>query len=464
MTQNTPDTKHAQYEAMLATWRTCRDAVIGQRAIHAGGIKYLPQLAGQSKDAYDAYKRRSLFFGATGRTKEAMTGLVFRRYPKISLTDGMKEFENDIDMAGVSLLGFAQNCIEEVLEVGRAGVLIDYPSYIQSDAPLTVSQSRAAGMRPYMTLYKTESIINWQFGRVANATVLINVFLAEADESDAEKLQIRELHLEDGRYGQRIWRQINKGWEVAEEIWPLRSGTPINEIPFWFLAPKEGLGDVQNPPIESLVYVNLSHYMNSADLENGAHVAGQPTPWVNGVDDPKNFPELHLGSDTFLSLPPDSTAGFLQCGSEGFATLEKLMDRKEQQMAALGARMLAPEKRQAEAAQTHELKRGGENSVLSTLAASVETTLTKALQFMAEWLGMNPANVFIELNKDYLPSPMDSSMLREWVAAYQAGTISFETFIKTLQDGELISENITAEEEREKINAEGPKLGNIGEV
>jgi hypothetical protein len=463
----TPDTQHAQYAEYAATWQTCRDCVTGQRAIHKGGERYLPKLSGQEPAEYEAYKKRALFFNATGRTKDGLVGLVFRKYPTIQLPAALEAYEEDINMEGLSLVGFAQSVVEEVLEVGRAGVLVEYPAMPSNEAgaAITIEQGRTLGLRPYLTQYKAEAILNWRYARVANATRLVQVFLQEAVEG-SDEAQIRELHLDDGRYGQRVWRKGKNnqaGWVVVEESWPVMQGKPIALIPFWFCQPKEARGDVQAPPMEDLCYVNVSHYMSSADLENGAHISGLPTPWVNGVTNTGEFPVLHLGSSSLLTLPPDSTAGFLQCGTEGFATLEKLMDRKEAQMAALGARMLAPEKRQAETNEALETKRGGENSVLSTLAASVEMSLIQALQFMAEWVGAKPQEASIELNKAYVANKMDAPMLTAWLNMLQAGKISYATFYGALQRGELVPETQSAEDEKENIAQDGPALGGLGD-
>jgi hypothetical protein len=458
-----PDKLHPQYKENCDAWQTCRDTASGQRAIHAGGTRYLPMLSGQTESTYTAYKKRALYFNATGRTVEAMTGLVFRKAPVIELPEALEAYRGDIDMAGRSIQGFARMSVEEVVTVGRGGVLVDYPprANAESGAALTVEQARLRGLRPYLSFYKAEDVLNWRMSRIANTLRLSQVFLRELyeDAEGAEQEQIRELVLLP-EYMQRVWRRADEKseWSIYSQTTPVMNGKAIGEIPFFFFGPKESGCEVQNPPIEDLAHVNIAHYMNSADLENGAHVAGLPTPWVNGIDDPENFPALHLGADTFLKLPKDAQAGFLVCGSEGFATLEKAMDRKEQQMAALGARMLAPEKRQAEAAESHEIKRGGENSILAALAGSVERTLTKALAFMALWVGADESKVKVALNKDYIPVSMDANMLRELVGAYQGGTISFDTFFQNLQRGEIAPDNVTAEEELERIQTTAPAL------
>lgn len=458
-----PSAKHLEYTEMEPVWKRCRDASTGQRAIHAGGEDYLPKLSGQSDADYKKYLARASYFNATGRTVAGMVGLVFRKQPTVTLPKTLEQWTGDINMAGKSLEGFAREAVEEVIKVARAGVLVDFPPTIDTakGTALTIEQARQQGLRPYLTFYKAATILNWRVGRINNVSKLINVFLEETYEDDDKiKKQIRELFLAD-RYYQRIWRHNDKGqWAVFEDITPQKNGQPIFDIPFFLFAPKESGPEVQDPPIEDLVNVNLAHYMNSADLENGAHVAGLPTPWVNGIDD-DNAIELHLGANTFIKLPPGAEAGFLQCGNEGFATIEKAMDRKEQQMAALGARMLAPEKRDAEAEGTHEIKRGGENSVLATLAGSVERTLTQALQFMADWVGADPEQAKIELNKDYLPSPMSPQLLTAWLAQWQSGAISDLTYFEGIQQGELVSEGLTFEEEQERKEISAPSLGMV---
>lgn len=469
MTATKPTDTHVQYDAMRTTWKLCRDVVVGQRAVHKAGRAYLPELGGQTQAEYDAYKMRALFMNATGRTVEGLVGLVFRKDPvlgKLFTQAPFKDYAQDIDMAGTSLAGFAQKCVTDAIVVARCGVLVDHPAPPappKKGAKITIEQSRSLGMRPYLTHYRAEDILNWRFARIDNQVRLSQVFLQEEDETDTKgtKKQIRELSLDGGVYVQRIWRQGSGrkvGWVASPDIVPKMDGKPITVIPFWLIQPMEGRGDVQDPPIEDLAHVNIAHYRNSADLENGAHVAGLPTPWVSGVTDTKNFPVLHLGSGSFLTLPPNASAGFLQCGGEGFATIENAMDRKEQSMAALGARMLAPEKREAEAADTMAHKRSGENSVLAACAGSCSRSLTQALQFMALWAGADPKDATIELNKDYFDVQLTAEQINALVASWQKGAISKKTMFHNFKQGELVPENVSFEEEEERIASAAPQV------
>lgn len=462
-----PDVKHPDYTHYVEVWKKCRDAAEGERAIKKSGTVYLKPLAGQIEGSdtsgYEAYKDRASYFNATGRTVETMSGLVFRKAMTKEIPASIEEWLNDITLADETLGEFAQSLIIEDIVTGRCGILVEQPPV--PEQTMTIAEKELIGSRPYFVLYKTESIINWKYKRINNRYILSDAWLSEnyEDEKQEIKEQIRHLTLETGSYEQRIWRKEASGWVLSETINPVKGGNSIPEIPFFPIAPQKPKLDIVAPPIESLADVNISHYKNSADLENGAHISGIPTPYVTGVDDKDdqgNKTVIYLGSSTILTLPHEATAGFLQCGSEGFATIEKLMDRKEQQMAALGARMLSPEKKEAEAAETHEIKRGGENSVLATIAGVVERQLTKALKFAAEWEGIS-GEIAIELNKDYIPVTFTGADLTAWVAARQAGEISKETFFNVLKYSEWLPDDLEFEEEQERISADGPPLGSL---
>jgi hypothetical protein len=260
---------------------------------------------------------------------------------------------------------------------------------------------------------------------------------------------------------QTVYREDERNeWQIYEQRAPLKNGKTLSEIPFYFFAPQEPGFDVQESPIEDLAYVNISHYQNSADLENGLHVSGLPTPWVAGVVLEKGQ-TISLGTGTTLVFPdPDASAGFLQVGTEGFSGLENAMDRKEAQMAALGARMLAPEKKAAEAAETAQIRRGGENSVLASIVAAVQMQLVKALTFARDWAGLT-GDVSYDINKEFLPIPLGAPELTALVDAWQKGAISFDSFFDALQAGGIVSEDKTADDEKEAIDAAGPPLGTV---
>jgi hypothetical protein len=459
------DTQHSEYIGAAPKWKRCRDAVCGQSAVHAAGEAYLPKLKDQEQKDYDAYKLRASYFNATGRTKEGLVGMVFRKDPVIDVPAAMEELVADIDLQGTTLAGLAQHALGEVVEVGRIGILVEYP--VVTDQPRSAADASSLNLRPYASVYRAESIINWRSARVNNAMQLVMVALMESYavsddgfESKSEP-QIRVLSLEDGRYIQRLYRKANEQWvQEGGDITPMINSQPIREIPFFILGPNANTPDVQDPPILDLADLNLAHYRVTADYEHGCHFTGLPTPVVSGYQpDAEANESFYIGSTKAWVFPnPEASATFLEFTGQGLSAIEKNLDRKEAQMAAIGARMLAPEKAGIESEGTLAMRHNGEDSVLGSMANMVSAGMTKMLQFMAKWAGVN-AVCSIILNTDYMPKGMTAQELSELVKAYQAGTISFDTFFKNLQRGEIIAADRTVEDEREAIADDGAPLG-----
>lgn len=463
------DATHSQYTARAPQWKRCRDAIAGQDTVHAAGVEYLPKLVEQTTAEYDSYRKRAGFFNASQRTTEGLVGMVFRKPPVVE-AKGAESMLDDITMAGVPFAAFAETAVEEVVKVGRYGILVDFPRV--DNAPRTVAEAEAAGNRPFMIAYKAESILDWKSERIANRMTLTQVRLMEEaevvkDEFTTECVpQIRVLDLVAGVYRVRLFRKAKQGdreqWvQHGEDIFPLKGGASLTEIPFVFAGVRDLTPDCSKPPLLDLVDVNLAHYRVSADYEHGCHFTGLPTAWIAGYspaqDAQGNTERLYIGSTSAWVFPDtQAKAGFLEFTGQGLGALEKNLSSKEEKMAALGARMLSPEKKQAETAETASIHRAGEASVLSSLAISVSRALTKSLQTMLAWAGIS-GTAKVELNTDYYPIPMTPEQLNALVATWQSGGISKETLFWNLQQGEVVREGQTFEDEEAAI-ANNPPL------
>lgn len=470
------DSLHKEYEANSADWKKCRDVAFGRRRVHAAAETYLPKLSHSDKTVekanYDAYMMRAGFYNATGRTLEGLSGMVFRKDPIIEQSGNFEAIINDLTLGDDSLRSVAECSVDEVLEVGRFGILVDYP---QGDGqPMTRAQSELLNKRPHASLYPTESILDWRFERINNQLRLSFVKLKETVEVDGkdeftldEIDQIRVLDFDEGGYRQRLFRKEGGDYQqYGDDILPIMNNKRLDFIPFEILTPNSNPKKVSKPPILDLVEVNLGHYRNTADLEHGAHWTAIPTPTFSGMSvndlDKDNEGEpipIPLGSGEAVLIPdPQGKASYLEFTGAGLKVLMEMTDRKKEEMATLGARMIAGDKREAETAETHNIKRQGENASLTAIAKSVSESLTRVLEWMRDWSGLS-GEVSIELNTDFMPVSMPPQMLKELVASLQSGTISGETFWWNLQRGEIAPADTTWQDELEKMEADPPPLG-----
>lgn len=460
----TVDNVHADFTKRSIQWARIRHALEGQDEIKAQGATYLKTPDGMSTDAYDSYKDRAQFFPVIERTLRGMSGMVFRNPIKAELPTRLEPLIEAATTDGHSLRVMAENVVNELLSVGRHGILVDYPT-----------TNTTATSIPYLATYTAENITDWKVQLIDGLRTLTRVVLKddfdEGDDDDANagaEMRLELLINEDGHYESRKWvattathKSDKKGavaWALVDEPKiPTVNGKPLDKIPFIFINPYDLRPEVEKPPMLDLVDVNIGHYRNSADYEHALFLTSQPTPWVAGAITEANKPAA-IGSGAFWILPEGATAGFLEFQGAGLEAMRKAMEDKEGRMASLGARMINEGKNRNEAADTARMRGNGELSLLTNVVNMAEAGIERALRIAAEWVTGRPDDVEVKLNRDWVEAKMDATMLTALVKAWQSGGMSHQTLYDNLQSGEVAPVDRTYDDEKDLIEEEGGDL------
>lgn len=446
--------QHPLYESRSGQWERARDAFEGTDTIKGKGEVYLPRPVGWKDDKYKAYKARALWSGHTERTVLGLTGMVFRKPLVLSRPDTVDVFEGDLTLYGTSLNEFAMGLFTELLITGRYGVLVDFSN---------------DGNRPFIAEYPAENIVNWRVGRVNGKIAPVLIVLKEMpevpienkfDTEEKEIEQFRVLSLEDGKYIVRVM-QVKKGQggesaTLKYELIPTLGGREMEFIPFQFFGVMDNTSIPQKPPILDLVDVNISHYQTSADIEHGRHFTALPTPWAAGF---KIDGHLEIGSTTaWVSSDPSAKAGMLEYTGQGLGALREALEGKERLMAILGARLLEQRLKGVEAAESIKVRQSGEQSIISSMAESVNSGINRVLRLMAQWSGFtgDEEEINIQLNKDFLAQPISAQEAMTWATVWQTGAISYETMYHNLEKGEATRPGVNSEQEKELIEMAFP--------
>jgi len=499
------DTVHDEYADNQHKWMRMRDVLAGADAVKGRAEAYLPRLEAQGESEYLAYRDRTPFWNATARTHEGLVGMLFRKDPTVKMAKGeggasksMNNFWLDADLKGNSLEAYSRNITEEVLAVGRGGTLVDWDAGLE---------------QPFFIQYKAEDVLSWRTERVENGIKLTLVVLNESTTNpDHSRLtigttsdniakggdpytdkvtdRIRVLRLvpqmdippEEGaptvpmQYIAEIWEKATKEdaagktsthWVLTDIEQPDRKGKFLEDIPFVFHGSDDGDASVDRPPLEDLAELNIDHYKTTADYKHGMHYTALPTAWVAG------FPEktiLKIGSSTaWISPEPTAHAGFLEFTGKGLSEFSTYLEKSEIRMAVLGARLLEQQKKSAEAAETLQIRQGGEASVLQHVAGVISTTLTRAVKIAAWWSGtadspeeIEDDAVSIAINTDFVAVKLSSTDVVALTSAWIQRGISRNTLHWNLQQGEILPPGRTPEQEEELLGIEGA-LGRPGE-
>ena len=472
---------HEGYDKFIADWMDCQSVLDGGRAIKVEGTRFLPQPEGMSNDAYEAYVQRALFYGATGRTVEALTGAVFRREPTVELPTAFEDELEDVTLSGVSFQAIAQYIFSRVLGVGRHGVLIDW------------SDTNA---RPYWSRYDATSITNWQTQRIGGKQVLTQVILHEIATTPSDDPfrphqteQYRQLKLDtlvaDGtetsaaivtyEYHNIVWQpEVTKDetgrekveWKVVSDTVPKRRGELIPFIPFTFFGPG-GIDPMpMRPPLIDLVEVNLAHYRVSADHKHALFLTAQPTPWVTGWKD-IDGEDLLIGSGSAWRFDnADAKVGMLEFTGSGVEAMRLDLRDMQGQMSVLGARLLEVPPTHQEAAAAVRMRHAGDDAVLQKIAMSVGGGLSQVLRQHAWWSGTSEYDETItaSLSREFFAVRMGAQELQALLLTVQAGQMSYATFYRQLQLGGIARPGVSEEDEKHAIGADdGAGTGDGGD-
>jgi len=461
------DSVHTQYALRAPQWRRCRDAKGGSDTVKLAGAAYLPMLEGMNPmTEYSAYLTRAMFYAATERTVEGLTGLVLRKAPTLDVPETVARDLDDLTLSGQSWDSLLLEVLDEAITIGRLGLLIEYAA--------------DGGARPYWTTYRAEQIVNWRTGPTVGPdgvarTGLTRVVLRESALGPgsvdgfvtAEVVQYRVLELVDGAYVVTLWRKPTGDaalttpggaqWVLVQTLHPVRRAKPLTAIPFVFVGARHARPEPDKPPLLDMVDVNLSHYRSSADLEHGRHFTALPTPWVTGA---VGQTELKIGSGVAWTLSDhQAKVGMLEFTGQGLAALVTALEHKERLMAILGARLLEGQPMRGETAEAVRLRHAGDSATLTSIVCSIDEGLTMACRWHAWWQGDDgafraDAPIEVALNRDFFEAMMDAPTATAALTMWQAGAISWRTYFALMQKGEWMRPGIDAETERALITAE----------
>jgi hypothetical protein len=458
--------QHEKYIKYAPKWQRTRDVVAGQDTMRAAGERYIPKLLDQPKTEYDAMVLRTPFYNASWRTLNGYYGLVFRKPPKTVVPKNVEAYFEDVSMQSKSFMEFVKCFTLEWLMLDNCGILVDHPTAPNSAEEITLANAEAMGLRPTMQIYKTEDILNWKFRKVNNKNVLSRVVLQELfvapdpnDEwVDKTEPRYRVLDLDEANlYRVRVFRIGRDQREELVEgpIYPLMNGKPLDYIPFYFNA------DFEEPPMIDLIDANVCHYQVSVDYRHGVHFTALPTPVITGVN---NFNEkgeevasFYIGSTSAWVFPnAEADAKFLEFTGQGLDGIEKYVERVENWMVVLGARLLQTEKAGVEAFKTQANRQVGETSVLAQISIEISDKIKEAIKTFTRWSNSDDKDVDFQLNREFMPVAYDAPTLLAWINGWQQGALSEAELFDLLKRGDVIDPEKTLEEHQGEIDAAPP--------
>lgn len=429
----------------VADWQQIRDCAKGERTIKAKGTEYLRPLDEMDGTEYDSYLDRAVFFNMTGRTINALTGIVFNRSPQV--TGIPKKLEKAFRLPtrnNISFDAFLKKVCRELVTLGRYGVMVD------------LDVDERVNAIPYFVGFSAENILDWQEividGRLVPSEIVVREMREVRGAFGTGKKTLttyRRLVLEwsgersDFVYVQYIYEtegvSLDVETTVPRRVIPTRSGVPFNRIPFVFLGAIDNTPEIDRSPLADIAALNIAHYRSYAQLEHSRFYTAMPVFYAQ-VPQGNAERTYRIGSSIVWEVAPGEKPGVLEMNGHGLNGLVDACEQKEDQISALGGRLMSNQSRStAESDNALKLKEGNERSILLNIVFSVSEGMTEILRKWVWWAGVDNVDAIeVELNKEFLTDTLGARELRAVYAMYLDGVVPLTVLHHYLQKAEVI--------------------------
>lgn len=477
--------EHFKYNRKRYSWRQVRDSIEGSDAVKRANQVYLPIPSGMqfnanttvddnqiernfSKNtfdyerqflpwdhpnrAYSAYLQRARFPEMTNHSLIGFIGVATRQEPQITLPAGLEYLEETATADGMSLVELFEFCVSEIFQTGKLSLVLDV---------------RKDDNQFYISPYNAESNINWkvefkngkkrqtesvfiEFGLNRSTTEEkqddhhIWYYLAPLPDVEFEEDEEPELfafsqtYVDDRPVGDPVLLNIQ--------------GNFLEELPIVNLGSIKNTPDPDSIPLLGISDIALTIYRKDADLSQAQFLTCNPTLFIFGVD--KNSMPKVIGSTVAVGISnPQANA---QYPATDTSALEHIRNEKQDlfnEAVQYGANLLGRDRKAIESAEALSLRKAANGASLVGVVRKIGEAITDILNLAARWQGTAETAEFTP-SLDFAEHTLSAQELTALVRTWLDGGISQDTLLDNLRDADIVSNEITNEQEKAKIGAE----------
>jgi len=421
-------------------WILIEDLMQGTYGMRRKHRRYLPQEPRELDESYDNRLARSVVPPYYQRLERLLAGMLTRKPVRlVDTSDTITEQLFDADLNGNDLNVWTYETARKMVRYGHVGTLVDAP---------------ADGGRPYWVHYTPRQILGWRTEAKEGKQELTMLRLQEVasipDGDYGEKLVEQVRVLMPGEY--QIHQKDDKGdFRIIDE-----GRTSLSEIPF-SIAYANRVGFMESrPPLEDIAELNLKTYQIQSDLDNQLHISAVPMLAFYGF--PSSAEEVSAGPGEAIAFPAEGRAEYIEPGGTSFEYQFKRLEQLALQINELGLSAVLGQKLTAETAEAKRINRSQGDSTMMVIAQNMQDMIDNCLQFHAQYLGQNEAAGSCHVNRDFMGTRLDPQEINSLLQLYTAGTITQETLLQQLSDGEVLGDDFDVEEELEATANAGMDL------
>ena len=418
-------------------WMLIEDLLGGTYQMRKRHRRYLPQEPRELDESYDNRLARSVCPPFYLRLERMLAGMLTRKPVRLNDTaDSIREHLFDVDLQGNDLNVWTYETTRKMVRYGHVGVLVDAPTSGQNG-------------RPYWVTYTPRDILGFRTEMIDGEVKLTQLRLQE------------KVSVPDGLYGEKIIDQIRLltrgGFEIHQKgknnlfVKVDEGTTSLSEIPF-SVAYANRLNLLESrPPMSDIAELNLKAYQIQSDLDNQLHISAVPMLAFYGF--PQSSEEVTAGPGEAIAFPADGRAEYIEPAGRSYDAQFKRLDVLSNQINELGLAAVLGQKLSAETAEAKRIDRSQGDSTMMVVAQQMQDMIDNCLQFHGQYINAEAGSCFV--NRDFLSQRLEPQEIQALLQLYTSGSITQETLLKQLHEGEVLGDEFDVEEEIESTQNGG---------
>ena len=441
----------AWVKASRPMWERAQALLGGTDAMRAAGRVYLPSFPSEPDEQYRARLGRAVLHNFYRAIARNMAGRMCAEHFTVEDSALPGEFLQNVDRQGRDAAGFVHALIFDLLTMGSAHILTDYP---RNPGVTTLAEQQALGLRPYWVSLPATCVIDATTRNSAGLESVSHVRWMSrerfVDPSSYETLLRERVHVLDEIAGadgsapqvrKREWVRESIATGVSqfrlesEELLQRSGGEPLSRITWSPIVAQRQEAWRGIASLDDIAHKCIEHWQSSSDQRNILTVSRFPMLVQIGLAEPIRDigPGISIHSAGATEGEQKVELYYLEpTGSsiqQGWTDLERI----EQHAEALALRLVLEgggTRTRADAAADN----ARDQSPLQQLAGAIEDAVNRALRDAALWYGIDEARAgFVSIPRDYSGSDDDERALGVLQFLRARGDISRLGVIEELQ-------------------------------
>ena len=444
-----------------------RAIMSGTFGMRSGGKKWLPQHPAESDGVYKTRLEKTFLDNFVSQAIDKATGKLFAK--PIKVDDAPSEIATlleNIDRQGRALDPFMMDVAKQAFTDGISFVMADMPP---SDGIRTLAEEKQAGIRPYALHVKPQDILETVSEMIGGVETLTRVRIREVvqkpdgwDYVTIEQIRVwyREV-VKDENGNDKVlvrWELYRQGekkeWVMVQEGATTFKG--IYLVPFYTnrVGFMEGL-----PPFQNTAESNLEHWQWKSEHAHALSMQCFGMLTAVGVSEES---EIQIGPAKVLrSSSPEAKFAYTETTGTGVTLAADALKAIEARIESAGVNLRVENAGQVTATAA-ALDSEEANAALKAVAGGFSDSIELLFQYFAEMLNLDPANAGeAHVNDDFGNRKGSDAGLQEITKGRALGDISREGWLDVLRWRGELPEEFDAEEDAERLQAEGPPLSSV---